>query len=246
MRPRLYTIPASADFITTFADALLNNHILESWPRADDPLSLAEGTILLPTQRAARALAETLSTKLGGGAILPRITPLGDVDEAEDALLIAESAFGEDFEELPAITETERRLVLAKLIQKWSDQVRDAIKIEGPRNALERAFTTDEGGFRVASSTADTLALATALGRLIDTLAIHDVQWSQVHKLVPTDHDEYWDISRKFLSIAAELWPQHCDEKRYMDAALRRHRVLNKEAQRLAREKPAAPLIAAG
>ena len=246
MRPRLYTIPASADFITTFADALLNNHILESWPRADDPLSLAEGTILLPTQRAARALAETLSAKLGGGAILPRITPLGDVDEAEDALLIAENAFGEDFEELPAITETERRLVLAKLIQKWSDQVRDAIKIEGPRNALERAFTTDEGGFRVASSTADTLALATALGRLIDTLAIHDVQWSQVHKLVPTDHDEYWDISRKFLSIAAELWPQHCDQNRYMDAALRRHRVLNKEAQRLAREKPAAPLIAAG
>jgi ATP-dependent helicase/nuclease subunit B len=246
MRPRLYTVPSSADFIATLADAILNNAILHDWPRQGDPLSLAEGTILLPTQRAARALAEALSAQLGGGAILPRITPLGDVDEAEDALLLAEGGFGEDFTELPAITETERRLVLAKLIQKWSDQVRHAIKAEGPRNALERAFTTDEGGFRVASSTADTLALATALGRLIDTLAIHDVQWSDVHKLVPTDHDEYWDISRKFLTIAAEQWPRHCADNNYMDAALRRHRVLNKEAHRLTREKPNAPLIAAG
>lgn len=246
MRPRLYTIPASADFIATFADALLNNQILDHWPRKDDPLSLAEGTILLPTQRAARALAETLGARLGGGAILPRITPLGDVDEAEDALLIAEGGFGEDFEGPPAITETERRLVLATLIQKWAAQVRTAITEDGPQNALERAFSEDVGGFRVASSTADTLALATALGRLIDTLAIHDVQWSEVHKLVPTDHDEYWDISRKFLAIAADLWPDHCRRNQYMDAALRRHHVLNREAKRLLREKPPAPLIAAG
>lgn len=243
---RVFTIPASADFIATFADALLGNKILDHWPRKGDPLSLAEGTILLPTQRAARALTKILGERLGGGAILPRITPLGDVDEAEDALLIAEGGWGEDFEGLPAISETERRLVLATMIQKWSDQVRAALREDGPKTALERAFATDEGGFRVASSAADTLALATALGRLIDTLAIHDVPWQAVHSLVPGDHDEYWEISRKFLAIAAELWPQHCDDYKYMDAALRRHQVLNREAQRLQRDKPNAPLIAAG
>lgn len=246
MQPRVFTIPASSNFIATFADALLANRILPDWPRQGEPLSLAEGTILLPTQRAARALKQALTERLGGGAILPRITPLGDVDEAEDEFLFAEGGWGEDGESLPAISETERRLVLARLIAEWSDRVRLALRIDGPKTALERAFVTDEGGFRVASSTADTLALATALGRLIDTLSIHDVKWNAVHQLVPGDHDEYWEISRKFLAIAAELWPEHCKDKGYMDAALRRHQVLNREAQRLAREKPNAPLIAAG
>lgn len=243
---RVFTLPASADFINGFADALLDNRILEHWPRKCDPLSLAEGTILLPTQRAARALATVLGEKLGGGTILPRITPLGDVDEAEDALLLSEQDWGEDYAGLPAVSETERRLVLAQMIQAWSDSVRKALQTEPAKNALERALRADEGGFRVASSRADTLALASALGRLIDTLAIHDVPWAEVHKLVPGEHDEYWEISRRFLQIAAQAWPAHCEQNQYMDAALRRHSVLQREAQRLAREKPHAPLIAAG
>ena len=246
MQPRVYSIPASADFITCFAEALLNNQILPDWPLIDNPLSLADGTILLPTQRAVRALKLRLAERLGGDAILPRIIPLGDVDETEDALILADGGFGEDYEGPPAISETQRRLVLATMIQKWSDQVREAIRQDGPRTRLEHAFSHDEGGFRVASSAADTLALASALGRLIDTLAIHDKQWHEVHALVPTDHDEYWEISRKFLAIAAELWPAYCVENQVMDAALRRHRVLQREAQRLMRDEPQRPLIAAG
>ena len=246
MQPRVYTIPASADFITCFAEALLNRQILPHWPLQGDPLSLAEGTILLPTQRAVRALKTRLAERLGGDAILPRITALGDVDEAEDALIIADGGFGEDYEGPPAISETQRRLVLATMIQKWSDQVREAIRHDGPRNRLEQALSRDEGGFRVASSAADTLALATALGRLIDTLAIHDKHWHEVHALVPIDHDEYWEISRKFLGIAAELWPAYCADNQIMDAALRRHFVLQREAQRLMHDQPHRPLIAAG
>lgn len=243
---RVFTLPPSAPFITAFADALLDNRILADWPRKDDPLSLAEGTILLPTQRAARALVKVLSEKLGGGAILPRITPLGDVDEAEDALVLSDQNWADDLTGLPAVSETERRLVLAHMIQAWSDSVRKALETEPAKNALERALRSDEGGFRVASSRADTLALAAALGRLIDTLAIHDVPWADVHKLVPGEHDEYWEISRRFLQIAAQAWPVHCAQNHYMDAALRRHSVLQREAARLAREKPVAPLIAAG
>ncbi len=243
---RVFTLPASADFIAAFADALLDNRILADWPRKGDPLSLAEGTILLPTQRAARALVKVLGDKLGGGAILPRITPLGDVDEAEDALILSEQDWGEDFQDLPAVSETERRLVLATLIQKWSDMVRQTLQNDRPKTALEQALSADEGGFRVASSRADTLALASALGRLIDTLAIHDVPWSAIDTLIPDEHDQYWEISRDFLQIAAQAWPGHCQLNGYMDAALRRHRVLQREAERLARERPHAPLIAAG
>ena len=246
MMARVFTLPPSADFIDSFADALIENRILENWPRKDDPLSLAEGTILLPTQRAARALVKVLGTKLGGGAILPRITPLGDVDEAEDALLLSDQDWGEDFQDLPAVSETERRLVLATLIQKWSDMVRLALQNDRPKTILEQALQADEGGFRVASSRADTLALASALGRLIDTLAIHDVPWSAIDQLIPDEHDQYWTISRDFLQIAAKAWPLHCAGEHYMDAALRRHNVLQREADRLSREKPSAPLIAAG
>lgn len=55
-----------------------------------DPLALADVTVLVPTRRAARALREAFLAALGGrAAILPRIEPLGDIDE--DALLLGES-----------------------------------------------------------------------------------------------------------------------------------------------------------
>src|SRR5690349_18046833 len=113
--PRVFTIPPTAPFLPTLASALVEGRLVPDFRPKDDPLSLMRATIFLPTRRAARALSEALLSALGTEAlILPRILPLGDVDEDE-------IAFEDDGAELPpAISATGRRIVLAQLVQHWA------------------------------------------------------------------------------------------------------------------------------
>ena len=70
------------------AEAIFAGTLVPGWPVAGDPLSLSEGTIFVPTRRAARSLAALIAERIPDGAVLlPRIVPLGDVDEAEEAQL---------------------------------------------------------------------------------------------------------------------------------------------------------------
>ena len=59
-----------------------------------DPLALAAATIYLPTRRACRLAQQMfLDVLKRDAAILPRIVPIGDVDE--DEIAFAEAATGE-------------------------------------------------------------------------------------------------------------------------------------------------------
>jgi ATP-dependent helicase/nuclease subunit B len=76
----LYSIP----FGVPFLDAIATDWLHRAGP---DPLRIARGLILLPTRRAARALAEAfLRTSNGRPLLLPRITAFGALDEAPLAL----------------------------------------------------------------------------------------------------------------------------------------------------------------
>ena len=91
--PRVLTIPASAPFLRTLIAALMDGRLVPGFPAKDDPLALASATLYLPTRRACR-LARDLFLEVTGGeaAILPRIVPIGDVDE--DEIAFAEAAVG--------------------------------------------------------------------------------------------------------------------------------------------------------
>ena len=83
----LFSIPAGAPFLSVLAEALIAGRFGKAFDRGD-PAALSRTTLYLPTQRAARAFGTILSEKLGGRPLLlPRIVPLGDVDEAETALI---------------------------------------------------------------------------------------------------------------------------------------------------------------
>lgn len=236
--PRVLTVPPSVPFLPALADAVMDGTLVPGWPVPGDPLSLSEGTIYLPTRRAARALATLLAARAGGDAVLlPRIVPLGDVDEAEENLLVDGIAggFGEDASLAPEVSETARRMALAELILAWARQVDRAMLRLRPDEPL-----------LVPASPADALALAGDLGRLIDSLSINGLTCDDVHRLVPDEFGAYWRITRDFLAIAAETWPAFCRERGVMDGALRRYLLLTREAERLDRERPQAPVIAAG
>ena len=97
MAPRVFTIPASAPFLPTLIEALTSGRLGFGFDRSD-PLALAGATLYLPTRRACRLARDAFLEVLqhgspDGAAILPRIVPLGDIDE--DEIGFAESASGD-------------------------------------------------------------------------------------------------------------------------------------------------------
>src|ERR1700741_4798329 len=91
--PRVFTIPASAPFVPTLIRALRDGTLVEGFSDPGDPLTLASATIYLPTRRACRLARDTFLDVTGAeAAILPRIVPIGDIDE--DEIIFAQAATG--------------------------------------------------------------------------------------------------------------------------------------------------------
>lgn len=234
-RPRVLTIPASRPHLRTLAEAILAGRVIPGWPDASDPLSLAAGTILLPNRRACRTMRDIFAELTPAGAVLlPRITPIGDVDEEEWAFadpmpldVLGLDAIG------PAISSLDRRLTLAGLVRRWATSVdRAVMRLKGDDPLI------------VSTATADALALAADLMRLMDQVATERVPWSNLDGIVESGLDEFWQITRAFLAIAREHWPVHLAELGLEEPAIRRDRLIAAETIRLAASP--GPLIAAG
>src|SRR5947199_9947713 len=121
--PRVFTRPASAPFLPTLIEALMEGRLGLGFKPGGDPLALASATIYLPTRRACRLAQKTfLDVLKTDAAILPRIVPIGDVDE--DELAFAEAALGETAGatlDLPEpVGGLERKVLLAQMILKWA------------------------------------------------------------------------------------------------------------------------------
>src|SRR3954470_18932353 len=149
--PRVFTIPSSAPFLPTLIRALMKGELIPGFPSAADPLALANATLFLPTRRACALARDAFLDVLGvAAAVLPRIVPLGDIDE--DELAFAEAAGGEARLEIPdELGGLARRMLLAELVLKW---------IASP------GMRTGSGQPLVANSPASALALADTLARL--------------------------------------------------------------------------------
>lgn len=218
---RVYTIPPSAPFLPTLAKALAEGRLIEGFRPKNDPLILANATIFLPTRRAVRIFSTSLFEAIGQEAlILPRILPLGDVDEDE-------LAFEENGADLPpAIPATGRRLVLAQLVLQWA-------RATGAEERL------------IAATPAAALAFADELAHVLDDLTIAGVPHEKLTEAVPHDFDRYWETSRAFLGIVWREWPNILREQNKIDPTERRERLLAREAERLAAGSD-GPVIAAG
>src|SRR5712692_709896 len=156
VRPALFTIPVHLPFL----DALVAGIRGEI---GDDALALSRITILLPTRRACRALREAfLRASDGRAVLLPRMRPLGDLDD--DALDLvppdtASEAGGIDIP--PALPELRRRLLLTRLVLEWARRRGTAPLLPGQAAALagELARFVDEV-HGAAGDFADLAALA--------------------------------------------------------------------------------------
>ncbi len=242
--PRVFSIPPGAVFLDTLAEALLDGALVPGFSRADAPLGLAAATIYVPTRRSARAFAAVLAQALGGpAALLPRIVPLGALDDSE--LLFEDGGLDDAFDPaLPvAIGDIARRMILTRLTLAWGKAVGHAIvAVDG---AGRRSLAGDEP-LLVSTSPADAWHLSGDLARLIDELAIEGVAWSRMDGLGTEAFDRYWRITLDFLDIAMTRYPEILRARGEVDRATRQVRLIEAEAARLAAGHHRGPVIVAG
>ncbi|WP_375466099.1 double-strand break repair protein AddB [uncultured Methylobacterium sp.] len=233
LAPRVLTITRGARFLPTLAEALIDGRLVGDLGR--DPLALAAVTIYLPTRRAARALAALLASRLGAAALLPRMIPLGEADEAE-LDLAAEPLLENGPDTLaPPMPPLERRLILARLVQSWAEAVdRTLLPIEA------------EVPFLVPSSPADAVALAADLEHLMDALTVEGLPWSEIAGAVEAEYSRYFGLTLDFVRIAAENWPRILAERGMSDPVSRARNLVLAEGRRLVRERPDDPIVVAG
>ncbi len=219
--PRVHTIAPTRPFVDALATGLLGRH-------RDDPLDLADVTVLLPTRRACRLLREAFLRQGAGRALLlPRMMALGDVDE--DAMLLDGSAIaapgGPDpaSDPPPAIPTLRRQLLLARLI---------AARPLGP-----------DGD---PPTPARAVALARDLAGLLDQAQTERLSLADLKGLVPERHAAHWQTTVDFLAILSDLWPKVLAAEGALDPAARRDRLMTARTQAWREQPPSTPVVAAG
>ena len=184
------------------------------------PQSLAAATVLVPTRRAGRDLADAFLAVSGAGAVLlPQVRALGDLDEGEPPFEPGDLALDLP----PAISSARRRYELAGLVAAHED-------------ALGRRLDA-----------AGALDLADALAGFLDSVQIEEARpLALIDDLAPDELAKHWQVSAEFLKLALAQWPQRLDELGLMDVGERRVLLLRRLAERWRAEPPPQVVVAAG
>lgn len=164
---KIGAFPAEAPFLPALA---------RLWLAA--PQAPHEGLIILPSRRAAQALAGAFLEENGGKALLlPRIIALGAIEEAALALRGG-------LELPPAIAPMRRQALLAQLILKMDGARGTPVRLPG-------AWT-----------------LAAELGRLLDEADYAGIDLAEtLPGVVEGDLASHWQTTLEFLRIVTHHWP---------------------------------------
>ena len=108
-RVAVYTISSHRSFADALAAGLISRF-------GKDPLRLAQGRVLLPNNRAVRAVTEAFVRASGSGLLLPRLIPVGD-PELDERVGGALDSMDERDLVPPAVDPTERLLKLASIVR---------------------------------------------------------------------------------------------------------------------------------
>lgn len=206
----LFSLPADTPFLDALAAAWLAD-------AAGEPTRIAEGLILLPTRRAARALADAfLRQSAGRPLLLPRIIAFGALDEAPLALAGA-------LDLAPAVPPMLRLAHLTRLI----------LALDGasgaPRSA-ERAWP-----------------LAVELAALMDEAEREGVDLAAaLPRATEGQFARHWQQTLEFLAIVTSAWPRWLAANALMNPSARGVALIEAQAEAWRRAAPETPIWAAG
>lgn len=210
MALNLFAIPPGAPFLEALAHGWLQAN-------GNDPPKIANGLILTPTRRAARALAEAfLRVSHARGLLLPRIVGLGALDEAPLALAGAL--------DLPPAVDPHRRLsVLTYLILRMNGA-------GGAPQTADRAWT-----------------LARELATLMDEADRAEIDLAtRLPDAADPVYAAHWARTLEFLRIVTHAWPAWLEENGVMNPAARQVALLNAQVRAWEDRAPDYPVVIAG
>jgi ATP-dependent helicase/nuclease subunit B len=220
-QPSVFTIAPGSQFLDVLAEQILRGFPL---PLDGPKPPLASWTILLPTRRATRELARILAAKTAQKAIvLPAIRPIGDLDEDQ---LFGESEQGD----LPkAISKSGQLLTVMSLLEQWA--------AENPQITLAQ---------EIKSSPTQTLNLAKSLVKLLDQVAIEEVNFDKLPQAYDADLSEHRNAILSLINLLKVDLPRKLSEENLMGPIARRSKLIRLEADRIESGEVRGPLIAAG
>jgi ATP-dependent helicase/nuclease subunit B len=205
----LFVLPPHVPFLDAIA--------IDWLQRIADPLQRANGLILLPTRRAARALAEAFLRASGGEPLLlPRITALGALDEAPLALAGTLNL-------PPAVEPAQRLAALTRLI--LAKQGADG----APRTADRAWLLAGELALLMDEAEREEIDLAASLPDAADPA-----------------YAAHWARTLQFLHIVTAAWPEYLAENGLMNPAARQVSLLDAQATAWERTPPGYEVLVAG
>jgi ATP-dependent helicase/nuclease subunit B len=215
-RPSIYNIAAHGGFADALAQGLIDRF-------AKDAFGLARGLVILPNNRAQRALQEAFVRLSEDGLLLPQMAVIGDLDLDESIGVALDS--GELALDIPAAVDPmDRLLTLAQLIQKEIRLREDAILAK------------------------DALRLAREFASTLDQLNIEEISLADLMKTEPESLDlsSHWQDSYRFFLIIAEKWRQQLEKWQRVDQAVRRNALFDHIAKSWKTSPPGHFVVAAG
>ena len=210
--PSVFTIPPHRAFADALAAGLLARF-------GQTPTGLAHGVVLVPNNRAGRAITDAFVRRADGGLLLPRIIPIGD-PELDERIAGALEPIGEGEPIPPAIDPVERLFLLAHLVQQQL------------------------GGIDAAEA----LRLAEDLARTLDQLLVEEIPPQRLREFAADlpDLSLHWQKSLERLTVILDVWPALLKERGRIDLAHRRNLLLTALAERWRTQPPRGFVAAAG
>jgi len=212
--PALYTIPAHR----AFSDALATG-LLARYGGDKGGLALARGIILLPNNRAVRAVRDAFVRASGTGLLLPRLVPVGDID-LDETLGSVLAPIGSDAGIAPAIAPAERLMILTRLVLAQHARMGERLEI------------------------GEAWRLAAALVRALDQLIVERKGPVDLTALRPDDLSDHWQSAFSAFEQLLEAWRGELATRGLIDMAERRNRLFDHIAARW-RENPPDRFVAA-
>ncbi|QNT77849.1 double-strand break repair protein AddB [Entomobacter blattae] len=223
--PMLIDIPLHDSFLERVVQLWLRQAEEKNDDGPTDLYPSADGLLIVPTRRSARALIEAfLHHFKGQAALLPRIVAVGALDEEEGALM------GEDpFWVPPAVSLQHRFIVLSELVIKIQPFLAAAIGVES-KTSLHHAWQ-----------------MARSLVGLMDEAELNGCDLAEKLPLAAEgDFAQHWQVILRFLEIIICQWPAWLQEQGLSNPVKRRVSLIQEQAKFWQKKTPTLSVWAIG
>ncbi|MFN3619592.1 double-strand break repair protein AddB [Sphingorhabdus sp.] len=213
-RTRVFNVPLGNDLCDVTAQWILQS-------AGTNPLAISENILLLPNNRAIKAMTEAFVRHAAPGMLLPRMVAVGDM-QLDEALGPMIDPIDTRSAIWPVIGSFERLMLLAKLVNDHK-----------PREQ--------------ALSPAEALRLARKLADLIDELEVDLVDFTQIADIkIEVELAGHWQSAYGQLLQILPAYRAALAARKLMGPAERRNHLLGALEQRLAQNFDSVPIIAVG